>query len=137
MKASKLVLVALTLFVPLSLSALRAEESGKPPMREERPGKGGKGGKGERGERGDRLAMLKQELALTPDQIEKVKPILDHEREAVRTLMEDTSTDRDAKRPKMREIRESHNAQIRAILTPDQQAKFDAMRPAAGKKRNN
>ncbi len=134
MKASKLVLVALALFVPLSLPALRADEPGKPPMREGRPGKGGKG---EKGEKGDRLAMLTEQLSLTPAQVEKVKPILDNEREALRALMQDTSTDREAKRPKMREIREAHNAQIRALLTPDQQAKLDAMRPAGGKKRNN
>jgi len=128
MKASKFILVALTLFVPLSLPALRAEEAGKPPAREGRPGKAGKG------ERGDRLAMLTEHLALTPDQVTKIKPILSSERDALRAVMQDTSTDRDAKRPKVREIRESHNAQIRALLTPEQQAKMDALRESAGKK---
>jgi Spy/CpxP family protein refolding chaperone len=134
MKASKLILVALALFVPLSLPALRADETGKPPMREDRPGKGGRG---ERGEKGDRLAMLTEQLSLTPDQVEKVKPILNSEREALRALMQDTSTDREAKRPKMREIRDAHNAKIRAVLTPDQQAKMDSMRAAGGKKQRN
>ena len=132
MKASKFILVALALLAPLSLTALRADEPAKPAAREGRPAKGEKGPKG-----GDRLANLTEQLSLTPAQVEQIKPILNSERDAMRALNQDTSLDREAKRPKMREIREAHDAKIRALLTPDQQAKMDAMRPAGGKKRGN
>jgi protein CpxP len=132
MKASKFILVALTLLVPLSLTALRADEPAKPAAREGRPAKGEKGPKG-----GDRLANLTEQLSLTPAQVEQIKPILNSERDAMRALNQDTSLDREAKRPKMREIREAHDAKIRALLTPEQQAKMDAMRPAGGKKQRN
>lgn len=128
MKASKFILVALTLLAPLSLTALRADEPAKPAAREGRPAKG------EKGPKGDRLANLTEQLSLTPAQVEKIKPILNSERDAMRALNQDTSLDREAKRPKMREIREAHDAKIRALLTPEQQAKMDAMRPAGGKK---
>lgn len=130
MKASKFILVALTLFVPLSLPVVRADEPAKPAKHEGRP-------KGEKGGKGDRLANLTEQLSLTPAQVEQIKPILNSERDAMRALNQDTSLDREAKRPKMREIREAHDAKIRALLTPDQQAKMDAMRPAGGKKRGN
>ena len=132
MKASKFILVALTLLAPLSLTALRADEPAKPAAREGRPAKGEKGPKG-----GDRLANLTEQLSLTPAQVEQIKPILNSERDAMRALNQDTSLDREAKRPKMREIREAHDAKIRALLTPEQQAKMDAMRPAGGKKQRN
>jgi Spy/CpxP family protein refolding chaperone len=132
MKASKFILVALALLAPLSLTALRADEPAKPAAREGRPAKGEKGPKG-----GDRLANLTEQLSLTPAQVEQIKPILNSERDAMRALNQDTSLDREAKRPKMREIREAHDAKIRALLTPEQQAKMDAMRPAGGKKRGN
>ena len=132
MKASKFILVALTLLAPLSLPALRADEPAKPAAREGRPAKGEKGPKG-----GDRLANLTEQLSLTPAQVEQIKPILNSERDAMRALNQDTSLDREAKRPKMREIREAHDAKIRALLTPEQQAKMDAMRPAGGKKQRN
>ena len=85
----------------------------------------------------DRLANLTEQLSLTPAQVEQIKPILNSERDAMRALNQDTSLDREAKRPKMREIREAHDAKIRALLTPEQQAKMDAMRPAGGKKQRN
>ncbi len=132
MKASKFILVALALLAPLSLTALRADEPAKPAAREGRPAKGEKGPKG-----GDRLANLTEQLSLTPAQVEQIKPILNSERDAMRALNQDTSLDREAKRPKMREIREAHDAKIRALLTPEQQAKMDAMRPAGGKKQRN
>jgi adenylate kinase len=81
----------------------------KPAAREGRPAKGEKGPKG-----GDRLANLTEQLSLTTAQVEQIKPILNSERDAMRALMQDTSTDREAKRPKMREIREAHNAKVRA-----------------------
>jgi Spy/CpxP family protein refolding chaperone len=77
--------------------------------------------------RGDRLKELAERLNLTDDQKAKIKPILQDEMKALKALREDDTLDKDAKREKMMEIRKAHAAQILAILTPEQQAKFKAM----------
>ncbi|MBW8780639.1 MAG: hypothetical protein JF599_01955 [Verrucomicrobia bacterium] len=75
----------------------------------------------------DRLKELAERLDLTEDQKAKIKPILQDEMKALKDLREDDTLDKDAKREKMMEIRKAHAAQIMAILTPEQQAKFKAM----------
>ena len=60
---------------PAAPEAAQAE-AGKP---ERRPG-------GPGGERGDRLAMMKEQLGLTPEQVEKIKPILEKDREKLRIM---------------------------------------------------
>ena len=73
------------------------------------------------------LNMLTQKLSLTPDQVTQVKAIQSDEATQMKALRDDTSTSRDDKRTKMMDIRKSSNDKIRALLTPDQQTKFDAM----------
>ncbi|HRE80937.1 MAG TPA: Spy/CpxP family protein refolding chaperone [Opitutaceae bacterium] len=84
-------------------------------------------GKGKGGGPGDRLKMMSEALALTDAQKEKVKAIVADEAAAMKALRDDTSVAEDARRGKMREIRQAHAAKIRAVLTPEQQAKFDEM----------
>ncbi len=59
-------------------------------------------------------------LKLTSDQREKVSVILENTRAKVNALREEVH-------PKFQEIRNSSRIEIRKILTPDQQKKFDAM----------
>ena len=47
---------------------------------------------------------------------------------AMKALKEDTSIEMKDKKAKMADIRKSHQDQINAILTPEQQAKFKAAR---------
>jgi len=82
-------------------------------------------GKGKGGGPGDRLKMMSEALALTDAQKEKIKPIIADEAAALKALRDDTSVTEDARRGKMRDIRQAHAAKIRAVLTPQQQAKFD------------
>ncbi len=97
-----------------------APEAAKP---ERRPG--GPGGPG--GERGDRLAMMKEQLGLTPEQVEKIKPILEKDREKLQALRADTATTREQKGEKLREIITAEMEQIKPILTPEQVEKWKAV----------
>jgi Spy/CpxP family protein refolding chaperone len=68
------------------------------------------------GRRGRALDRLTRELSLDPAQRQQIEVILDHQRERMRPLFRETRRD------------------IRAVLRPDQQARFDAMsRPGRGR----
>ena len=97
-----------------------APEAAKPER-----GPGGPGG-GPGGPRGDRLEMMKEQLGLTPEQVEKIKPILEKDREKLQALRADTTTSREQKGEKMREIITASMEQIKPILTPEQLEKFKA-----------
>ena len=60
----------------------------------------------------DELNMLSERLALTDAQKPQVKTILQDQRDQMKKLMEDSSTGRDEKFPKMREIRQASSAKI-------------------------
>ena len=84
----------------------------------------GPGGPG--GQRGDRLAMMKETLGLTPEQVEKIKPIIEKDREKLMALREDSALSREQKGEKMKEIITASMEQIKPILTPEQLEKFKA-----------
>ena len=65
------------------------------------------------------LANFTRELELTPDQQKQLGGILDNSRSKFHAL--DRSLD-----PQRMEIRDQSRAQMRELLTPDQQVKFDA-----------
>ena len=66
------------------------------------------------------LERLNSKLSLTPEQRTQVAAILDGKREKIQAL-------RAQIRPQFKEIRASTSAEIRRILTPEQQKKFDVM----------
>jgi periplasmic protein CpxP/Spy len=74
-----------------------------------------------------RTEMLTKQLKLTSDQQPKVLDILKSEQSQMQGLWSDNSTAPDDRHSKMMEIHKTSNDQIRALLTPDQQKKFDAM----------
>jgi periplasmic protein CpxP/Spy len=82
---------------------------------------------GGRGMRGNQVDMLTKRLDLTPDQVTQVKAIDADARTQSQAVFADSSLSQDDKRSKMMSIRQASNAKIRAILTPDQQTKFDAL----------
>jgi len=91
------------------------------------PPPGGRGGRGGGDMQERRLNMMTQKLNLTPDQVTQVKAIQSDQATQMRALRDDTSTSKADKRTKMMDIRKSSDDKIRALLTPDQQTKFDAM----------
>lgn len=76
---------------------------------------------------GPTIEMLTKQLDLTPDQQEKIKPILDTLHTAVQTARQDTSLTPEDKMAQIKDARQTANTAMDAVLTPDQQAKFEAM----------
>lgn len=72
---------------------------------------------------------MRRELNLTDEQANAVRVILDETREEFRTL-------RTELRPRFDEPRQRARARIRALLTPEQQQKFDAMTAQQDSKRD-
>jgi Spy/CpxP family protein refolding chaperone len=77
--------------------------------------------------RGNQVEFLTQKLNLTPDQVTQVKAIDADTMKQMNALREDTSVAQQDKRAKMMDIRKASQGKIRALLTPDQQTKFDAL----------
>jgi HlyD family secretion protein len=67
---------------------------------------------------------LVKSLSLTPEQIKKLDPILQEGREKFRALMA-RNLQQGERRLEGQKIREASREQIRAILTPEQRAKYD------------
>lgn len=84
-------------------------------------GRGGPGGRG--AGRGDQAQALFRGITLSADQQQRIDTI----RTRYRTQMEQmrNSGDRDAMRSQMRPLMEKQQAELRAVLTPDQQQQFD------------
>ena len=68
----------------------------------------------------ERFEKMRRELSLTDQQTTSVRAILDETRNEYRAL-------RTELRPRFDEPRQKARARIRALLTPEQQQKFDAM----------
>ena len=101
-------------------------------------------GKGERGQRmnvDQRLSLMQKQLNLTPDQVEKIRPILQDESrkmEDLRAKNQNGSADRSSMRKEMQQIRTDANKRIEQMLTPDQVTKLRQERGKfEGRRRNN
>jgi Spy/CpxP family protein refolding chaperone len=107
----------------LAIPALRAEEPSAPPSDQPKhgdrgPGHGGPGAWQER---------AAKELGLTADQAAKWKAIGEQEKVAVDAIRADTSLSKEAKWAKVMEATKPFADQRRAVLTAEQQKKFDEM----------
>jgi Spy/CpxP family protein refolding chaperone len=72
---------------------------------------------------GNPLEHLSEALSLTSDQKAKVQPIIDQAKPQIAAIHQEAME-------KMKAIMESTGTQIRPLLTPEQQQKFDAMKKA-------
>jgi len=77
---------------------------------------------------------IMEQLKLTDDQKEKVKPILKDQFEKMKALHDDQSLTRQEKQPKMKEIREATNAKLKPILTTEQFAEWQKMGQRGGRR---
>lgn len=71
-----------------------------------------------------RLQHMTKTLNLTADQQTKIKPMLEDEQQKMESLHQDTSMSRQDRMSKMQEIRQSTDEQIKGVLTPEQQTKW-------------
>jgi Spy/CpxP family protein refolding chaperone len=74
-----------------------------------------------------RLNHMSQELNLTDDQKEKLKPVLEDEMKQIQAVRQDNSLSRDQRREKVMQIHQSTKPQIEAVLTPEQKEKLNKM----------
>lgn len=74
-----------------------------------------------------RSQMLAEKLNLSSDQQSKVKDILQSSQSDMEKVHADSSLAQADRRAKMMDIHKSTNDQIRGLLNPDQQKKFDKM----------
>jgi Spy/CpxP family protein refolding chaperone len=72
---------------------------------------------------GNPLEKVTEDLDLTAEQKAKVQPILDQTKPQIEAIHQEAME-------KMKTLLESTGAQIRPLLTPQQQQKFDAMKKA-------
>lgn len=70
------------------------------------------------------LRMLTQQLNLTPEQKEKLRPIVTDEGEQMHLVRINEQMTPDQKRAKVIEIRQAFNPKIAAELSPEQQEKW-------------
>ena len=97
----------------------------------------GQAGPRQGGMRGNQVEFLTGKLNLTPDQVTQVKAIDADSSNQMKALREDTTTAGPDKRTKMMDIRKASQDKIRALLTPDQQTKFDALQTQMRERRGN
>lgn len=117
----KTILAVCALAIGFALPVVHAEDA-PPPKPKHEGGKGGEHGGG------DRAAMLKEKLNLTDAQVTQLKKIFADEQAELKALKEKAGEQKE-KREEMKKIREGTKAKIDAVLTPEQRAKFDEMRP--------
>ncbi len=85
--------------------------------------------KGKReGRRGAMGQMMAQKLNLSAQQQDQLKPIMQKQRETAKSIWQDNSLTQDQKKQKMQALHQDTQAQVNAILTPDQQQQWQQMR---------
>jgi periplasmic protein CpxP/Spy len=79
-----------------------------------------------------RTEMLTKQLKLTSDQQAKVLDALKSQQSQMESLRSDSSVPQQDRRSKMMEIHKTTDDQIRGLLDPDQQKKWDEMQSKHG-----
>ncbi len=122
-----------------ALPALRAadEPAPQPPPSSGAPDAGARpertGRRGRWMDPAERLRHMTEVLGLTDGQQAQMKAIFKDEMEKRRAIMEDESLAPEDRRAKMMALGQDMRTRLRALLTPEQQQKFDAMpRPGRG-----
>lgn len=118
----KLPLIAVAVALAAPFAFAQGNDAPPPPPQGE-PGKG---------PHGDPLKALTEKLGLTEEQQTKIKAIFEDEKKTGKAIREDKSLSKDAAHAKMDENRKTHREQVRAVLTPEQQKKFDEMKDDRG-----
>jgi len=117
-----MLIAALAAGAMLACGSLRAADTNTPPAGGPPAGERGPGMRGGRPD----LAKI---LDLTDEQKPKVEAIMKGASEKRKALREDTALSQEDKRAKAKAIQEDTTAQMKAVLTPEQFAKFEKMGP--------
>jgi protein CpxP len=115
----------------LPMLSLAEDKPAAPPPGEGARGPGGPGGGGQRGGRmtpEQQVARLEEGVGkLSDDQKTKITALYTAQREKMRAMRDDQSGSPEDRRAKMEETMKAMRAETRALLTPEQQTKFDAL----------
>ena len=122
-----MLVAALAAGVLLAGGSLRAGETNTPPAGAPPAGERGPGMRGARPD-------FAKALDLTDDQKPKFEAIMTGSMEKMRALRQDTSLTPEDRRAKAKTIQDDRNTQVKALLTPEQYAKYEKM--AQGMRRN-
>ncbi|HTC92754.1 MAG TPA: Spy/CpxP family protein refolding chaperone [Terriglobales bacterium] len=121
--------LVLALFAMGAYSFAQQDQS-QPAQNPNSPGQhehnGGRGGWGPRDPQ-QMVQHMTQELNLTSDQQSKVLAILQDQQKQMQALHDDTTTPQEDKRAKAMDLHKNTMSQVRAVLTDEQQKKFDEM----------
>lgn len=113
------------------LSAMPAQAQDQAPAEKPRQERrqGGPGGMN--------IERLKEQLSLSDEQVEKLKPILAAQREETAAKRKELGQDADRAKvmEAMKEIRDKYIAQIEAVLTAEQKEKFAKLRERGANRR--
>ena len=71
---------------------------------------------------------MAKKLNLSQDQQNQLKPIFEKQREQAKAIKNDTSLTPDQKKEKFQSLRQDTMAQVKNILTPEQQQQWEQMR---------
>lgn len=124
-KRNTMALVCGAALLGLPAAAQSTTDPAPPPAQTDGPPPPGMGGP--RGGPGRRVEMLQHELNLNQDQTSQVRAIMEAERTQSEALRSNSSLGPEERRSQMMAIRKQTNAKVKAILTPEQATKFDAL----------
>ncbi|MEY2563393.1 MAG: motif family protein [Verrucomicrobiota bacterium] len=113
----KLKLIALTAACAATLATISIAQAQDP------AGDKSGGGRHRHHQRGNVLERMTKNLNLTPEQQAKISPIIEQAKPQIKAARQES-------REKVKAIRDNVRAQIRPILTPAQQQKWDAFQKA-------
>ena len=77
---------------------------------------------------GKRMKHVAKELNLTEDQKAKMKSSMQAQHQQMKAIQGDTSLSADQKKAKVKELHEQSRADFQAMLTPDQQQKWQEIK---------
>src|SRR5262249_40896881 len=83
----------------------------------------------------DRLKEVAEQLKLSDDQKEKLKPILQEETKKIRELRQNKELSRPDRVARLREVRKEIQDQVKPILTPEQLEKWKELRSEGPRRR--
>jgi periplasmic protein CpxP/Spy len=122
-------LAASVISIAVPLASAQDGQSAPPPQSDQQAPPSGPGGGMRHGpmDPAQHTQMLTKKLNLTADQQSKVQSIFETEHSQMESLHQDTSLSQQDRHSKMMDIHKSTDAQVRTILNPTQQKKWDEM----------
>jgi hypothetical protein len=78
----------------------------------------------------NRLSKLKSQVNLTPEQENKIVPVIDKYVDQITATKSDSSLDPTAKKAQLKALRTQYNTDINRVLTPEQQNQWKAAKTA-------